>query len=660
MNSYSLGILKKEFLSINAKTLMLIKKKIWPLTDLLLKKEIKVWLQKLQYSISDFANKNEIGLALRYIDYFVFSTIIRLLCIEKVRIRSSRSTARFNGCIIKSFIDYKTCFQLFEQSSVKNVNFIIKMLVKVMKIPKKKLGKKRVLVFSNTIDLVFQLQFVSLLDPLIDSLISNKFYGFRKGRNALQAVAYLSKSIQFSDLTEYYVLKIDIKKCFNNLKHSYILKSFPFTKKYKTLLIHWLKYSSIEQNNKKDKLRKSIHQRSIISPLIFNFVLSTILNNFFNDKQFFKYSKPFNLKSNLHSIKAKRFFISYASDLIIKVINANEAGYSFIKLTGLLKIVGLHVNKEKSSIYNLLDKFKFDWLGYTFLIIPKVKIYSSTSINQDERGLVLKNKNILILYLSNSNYKSIKINLKNIIGLLKHHALLPVLRKVNSILQGIARYFSFANNTKRLNYLCHFVDRCFWRVLVEKFRCNGIRRPRWVSKAFFINTDSPLSKKWHLFCSTINQNSTKKQGILKIWCVDVANYYRILPISKVLLPKILQNCDYYLDNQWKFEKYDFKIQKLRFNFTNKSLVMKLFKKQKGICPFCETLIDVSNSENTEIHHVYTLNSCKNNNEKAIAKKLINLKLLHSVCHKAVHSKEKHYSISSLNNGDYFIKFFNSK
>ena len=53
--------------------------------------------------------------------------------------------------------------------------------------------------------------------------------------------------------------------------------------------------------------------------------------------------------------------------------------------------------------------------------------------------------------------------------------------------------------------------------------------------------------------------------------------------------------------------------------------MKLFKKQKGICPFCETLIDVSNSENTEIHHVYPLNSCKNNNEKAIAKKLINLK-----------------------------------
>jgi hypothetical protein len=94
--------------------------------------------------------------------------------------------------------------------------------------------------------------------------------------------------------------------------------------------------------------------------LIFNFVLSTILNNFFNDKQFFKYSKPLNLKSNLHSIKAKRFFISYASDLIIKVINANEAGYSFIKLTGLLKIVGLHVNKEKSSIYNLLDKSKFD------------------------------------------------------------------------------------------------------------------------------------------------------------------------------------------------------------------------------------------------------------------------------------------------------------
>jgi hypothetical protein len=38
MNFYSLGILKKEFLIINNKIILLIEKKIWPSADLLLKK----------------------------------------------------------------------------------------------------------------------------------------------------------------------------------------------------------------------------------------------------------------------------------------------------------------------------------------------------------------------------------------------------------------------------------------------------------------------------------------------------------------------------------------------------------------------------------------------------------------------------------------------
>ena len=90
MNFYSLGSLKKEFLTINNKIILLIEKKIWPLTDLFLKKEINIWLKKLQYSISDLVSRKEIEKALKYVEYFVFSTIIRLICIEKIRTRASR------------------------------------------------------------------------------------------------------------------------------------------------------------------------------------------------------------------------------------------------------------------------------------------------------------------------------------------------------------------------------------------------------------------------------------------------------------------------------------------------------------------------------------------------------------------------------------------
>ena len=152
---------------------------------------------------------------------------------------------------------------------------------------------------SNLIDRISQMQFLILLDPIIDQLLPNNFYGFRKGRNALQALSYLSKSISISDLTRYYLIKIDIEKCFDNINHNYILKNFPFPKKYLKLLTRWLKCIKINPKGKKEKLTKGVCQGSIIGPLICNFVLSNILNNFFNDKQQFPNAiKTTNMKGN--------------------------------------------------------------------------------------------------------------------------------------------------------------------------------------------------------------------------------------------------------------------------------------------------------------------------------------------------------------------------
>jgi hypothetical protein len=211
-------------------------------------------------------------------------------------------------------------------------------------------------------------------------------------------------------------------------------------------------------------LQKGVSQGSVIGPLICNFVLSNILNDFFNDKQFPMRPKLINIKDNLHFVKATRFIIGYADDLMIKVINVQEANYSYTKIEKLLKTVGLNINKEKSTIYNLLEKSKFDWLGYTFLTVPKNHIYYSTLISRAECFQRFKNRinqGALLLYVSNYNYKNMKINLKNIICSIKHKALLSVLKKVNLILKRIARYFSFECNSKRLYFLRHFVDRCF-------------------------------------------------------------------------------------------------------------------------------------------------------------------------------------------------------
>lgn len=129
----------------------------------------------------------------------------------------------------------------------------------------------------------------------------------------------------------------------------------------------------------------------------------------------------------------------------------------------------------------------------------------------------------------------------------------------------------------------------------------------------------------------------------------------MLPITKMALPKELQQLNYYLDDLGRFNHYKFTIQKLRHNFENKSLTQNLFEIQKGICIFCQEILTLD-YDNTEIHHIFPLEICTNNKQKAIANKRSNLKLLHETCHKAIHSNENYY-LNNKNNGYYFIKHF---
>ena len=211
-------------------------------------------------------------------------------------------------------------------------------------------------------------------------------------------------------------------------------------------------------------LNKGVSQGSIIGPLICNFVLSNILTNFFNDIKFPKAVRCTNMKGNTRTMDVTRFIVGFSDDIILKVISEEEANYAKLKLNNILQQVGLNLNLKKSSVHNLLFKTKFDWLGYTFLTIPKQDIRYTSLISRAERYQRLKNKKNqggLLIYISDYNYKNIKVKIKNLIKSIKHKPLLPVLQEVNMILRGFASYFAFACNMKRLDYLQHFIDRCF-------------------------------------------------------------------------------------------------------------------------------------------------------------------------------------------------------
>lgn len=131
-----------------------------------------------------------------------------------------------------------------------------------------------------------------------------------------------------------------------------------------------------------------VPQGSVLGLIICNFTLAYLTNDFFADPFFPKNPVLKNLKGKIRPIQVKRFIIGYADDLIIKIINQNEADYSLKKLISKLFKANLEINSEKTHTYDLSIKAKWDWLGYTFLALPKESLRYTKLISCGEKLLV--------------------------------------------------------------------------------------------------------------------------------------------------------------------------------------------------------------------------------------------------------------------------------
>lgn len=116
----------------------------------------------------------------------------------------------------------------------------------------------------------------------------------------------------------------------------------------------------------KHKVSTGVPQGSVLGPSICNFVLGTITKDFFVDTQFPKNPVVTNMRGKkreqgLQVPKGeKRFLIGYAGDLMIKVISREEANYAIEKMKGLLARAGLQLNHDKTRVYKLMEKSRFE------------------------------------------------------------------------------------------------------------------------------------------------------------------------------------------------------------------------------------------------------------------------------------------------------------
>ena len=291
----------------------------------------------------------------------------KLLAIKRVTENKGGKTPGIDGIIWNSDEDKFGAAKHLHQKMYK-----AKPLRRVL-IPKKK-GKYRPLGIPVMTDRAQQALYKLVLEPIAETFADNHSYGFRPNRSCADAIEQCFNIFKWPSSPQW-ILEADIKACFDNISHKWILQNIPLSK---YMLKQWLKAGFIFKK-KLFQTDSGTPQGGIISPIIANMVLDGIQNIL--DKEFKK--------------KEKVKMVRYADDFIITAISKDILQDRVTPLIRkFLEERGLEMSKEKTKITNLSDGF--DFLGqnvrkYGKKLLTKPSKNSIDSVYQKIREYVKAN-----------------------------------------------------------------------------------------------------------------------------------------------------------------------------------------------------------------------------------------------------------------------------
>ena len=248
-------------------------------------------------------------------------------------------------------------------------------------IPKKN-GKMRPLSIPCMKDRAMQTLYKFALEPIAEITADPNSYGFRAKRCVQDAIEQCFTCLNKAKSPKW-VLEGDIKGCFDNISHEWILNHIPMDR---DILRKWLKSGYIE-TGRLFPTDLGSPQGSAISPTICNMVLDGLEVQIRK-----KYHKT---KRDGKAYFPKVNFIRYADDFIVTGESREllEAGVLPI-IREFLSERGLELSEEKTVITHIEDGFDFlgcniRWYKEKLLTKPSKKNYKA--IVNKIRGIIKQN-----------------------------------------------------------------------------------------------------------------------------------------------------------------------------------------------------------------------------------------------------------------------------
>lgn len=456
--------------------------------------------------------------------------------------------------------------------------------------------EKRPLGISTIEDRAKQALLLLALEPEWESKFEPNSYGFRPGRRCQDAVEaiYLSLSnTNKKSVYKKYILDADIKGCFDNIDHDYILSKLNTLPEIESQIKAWLKAGIMDPpftNPEFVSITPNITgtpQGGIISPFLANIALNDIEADLKIWVSEHLTTKGISRRDKMKSIS----LIRYADDFVVLHESKEiiEKSKLFIE-DWLITKPKLILNTKKTKITCSSEGFKF--LGFQFISIQrnnqtKIKIYpAKTSIKSitTKIGTIARNNRSI------SSYDLIEI--------------------LRPIILGWANYYKFCECKETF----HKVDNIIWQVIRSwVFRRDRLHGRTTIKEKYFpsgrtYRFDNRIYiDNWILTGKKKNKDSQIKENWLP----------RIQWIKKQKYVKVKGKASVYNGDHiyWTIKTNLHGIQNTR--------IKRLLKSQNAVCTICK--VKFLPTDVLEVDHIIPLSHGGPDNYK-------NLQLLHRHCH----------------------------
>lgn len=399
-------------------------------------------------------------------------------------------------------------------------------------IPKKN-GKLRPLSIPTMTDRAMQTLYRFALEPIAETTADTHSYGFRPKRCVQDAIERCFNMLS-RKRSAAWILEGDIKGCFDNISHEWILKRIPMDK---AILRQFLKSGYIE-TGKLFPTETGTPQGGTISTTICNMVLDGL------EPMLKARFKPHWVGGEL--IKPVVNFTRYADDFIITGRNP-ELLEDEVKpiVKEFLRERGLALSEEKTVITHIDNGFNF--LGCN------IRKYNGKLLTKPSKA-------------------SVKAFLGKVRGIIKQNRTTKqqdLIARLNPVIRGWVNFHRFNVSGEIFRYVDMQIFRALWKWAKRRHHNKG---GRWITKRYFHRVNT---RNWTFAVEWKREDSTTGY-----FALEYASDTKI-----VRFPAIRDGANPY-EGDWQLYFEERETEKMRITVKGNYTLRRLFNSQQGVCALC--------------------------------------------------------------------------